>query len=92
MKFGGTSVGTAVPAMAQVVEIVRQNRADWAGMVVITSALSTVTNILLDSAALSAQGETQAITANAANLKELHYTILESLERPAPFRPGQAGN
>ena len=87
MKFGGTSVGTA-PAMAQVVEIVRQNRADWAGMVVITSALSTVTNILLDSAARSALGETQVITANAANLKELHYTILEALVKD-PLRFAQ---
>ncbi len=87
MKFGGTSVGTA-PAMAQVVEIVRQNRADWAGMVVITSALSTVTNILLDSAARCAQGETQVIAANAANLKELHYTILEALVKD-PLRFAQ---
>ena len=87
MKFGGTSVGTT-PAMAQVVDIVRQNRADWAGMVVVISALSGVTDLLLDSAARSAQGETQVITANAANLKDLHYTILEALVKD-PLRSAQ---
>ena len=78
MKFGGTSVGTAAghgPGGRNCTP----NRVDWAGMIVITSALSTVTNILLDSAVRSALGETQVITANAANLKELHYTILEAL-------------
>jgi bifunctional aspartokinase / homoserine dehydrogenase 1 len=82
MKFGGTSVGTP-QAMAQSVEIVRlyrrQNRAEWPEVVVITSALATVTNILLDTAARAAQGEGQIIIQNALHLKQLHYSVLEAM-------------
>ena len=78
MKFGGTSVGTP-QAMAQTVEIVRQSRSKWPRLVVITSALATVTNSLLESATRSAQGETQVIIQNATRLKQLHYQIVDTL-------------
>ena len=49
MKFGGTSVGT-VAAMAQAVQIIQKTRRDWPRMLVITSALSGVTDLLIQSA------------------------------------------
>jgi aspartate kinase len=83
MKFGGTSVGTA-SAMAQAVEIVRQSRAGWPGLVVITSALTSVTNILLETASGAARGESNRILPNALHLKELHYALGEALVKNAP--------
>jgi aspartokinase len=46
MKFGGTSVGTSA-AMAQAVEIVAGSQVQWPAVVVVTSALSGVTDLLL---------------------------------------------
>ena len=49
MKFGGTSVGTPA-AMRQVVSIICDERKTWRRLVVITSALSGVTDLLLSMA------------------------------------------
>ena len=43
MKFGGTSVGSS-KAMAGAVQIVKDARTEWPRVVVVTSALSGVTN------------------------------------------------
>lgn len=78
MKFGGTSVGTAA-AMAQVVAIVRQSRADWPRLVVVTSALSGMTNLLLDSAVRAAGGQSQGIFLAEARLRQAHFDIADTL-------------
>jgi aspartate kinase len=78
MKFGGTSVGNP-EAMRQAVEIVRQSRRNWPRLVVITSALATVTNLLLESAVGSARGDAQTYQRNAAILQKLHVDILDAL-------------
>ena len=75
MKFGGTSVGTA-QAMAQAIEIVRQARLDWPGVVVVTSALSGVTNLLLQSAHQATQGNYMAAE---AQLRQMHQAIADQL-------------
>jgi bifunctional aspartokinase / homoserine dehydrogenase 1 len=78
MKFGGTSVGTA-QAMAQTVEIVQQAVKEWPRVVVITSALAKVTNILLGSASQAAQGDISSLKDNEERLQKMHYTIAEAL-------------
>jgi aspartate kinase len=79
MKFGGTSVGTA-EAMAQAVEIVEAARADWPRLVVVTSALSGVTNLLLDSAQRAARGQNGKTLAEAEDrLRGLHRDLLDAL-------------
>jgi aspartokinase/homoserine dehydrogenase 1 len=77
MKFGGTSVGTP-GAMAQVVEITRRSRQDWPRVVVVISALSGVTNLLLESAA-QASKEERTFYAAEARLREAHYAIADRL-------------
>ncbi len=77
MKFGGTSVGTP-EAMAQVVEITRRSRQDWPRVVVVISALSGVTNLLLESAA-QASSEERTFYAAEARLRQLHYDIADQL-------------
>ena len=61
MKFGGTSVGD-VEAFAQVSKIVAdavdtQQKSGRPGVVVVTSAMSGVTNLLIDAAKRAAAGD-----------------------------------
>ena len=55
MKFGGTSVGST-EAIEQAAEIVKQAHKTWQRLVVVTSAMAGVTNLLLDSAARACAG------------------------------------
>lgn len=84
MKFGGTSVGT-VPAMQQVVKIIQQTRQSWQNVVVVTSALSGITTLLIDSAVQAARGESGAYHAAICELKERHHQMAEELI-PQPAR------
>ncbi len=78
MKFGGTSVGTP-DAMSRAAQIVKDARAEWPHMVVVTSALSGVTNLLLESAAQSAQGNMHPITQAEQKLRVEHERIIDAL-------------
>jgi aspartokinase len=78
MKFGGTSVGTA-DAMRQAAKIVAQARPGWPQLVVIVSALSGVTNRLLDSAQGAVRGEVQDCAETECRLREDHYAIADDL-------------
>jgi bifunctional aspartokinase / homoserine dehydrogenase 1 len=78
MKFGGTSVGSS-EAMTGVVEIVRRSRPQWPRIVVVISALSGVTNLLLDCAARAVDGDVQTLYAAEARLREMHTAIADQL-------------
>lgn len=78
MKFGGTSVGSA-DAMAQVVEIALQAHKSWSKVVLVTSALSGVTNLLLDSASQAVNGDTQTYTQVVFQLRQKHFEIADQL-------------
>ncbi len=78
MKFGGTSVGSS-EAMAGAVQITKEARAAWPRVVVITSALSGVTNLLLESAASAARGNTSLLPEAEQTLLANHQTIAVSL-------------
>ncbi|HEY9075520.1 MAG TPA: aspartate kinase [Anaerolineaceae bacterium] len=78
MKFGGTSVGTPA-AMAQVVKIIQQHLPRWQRMVVVTSALSGVTDLLLNSAAAAAHGDTTSLESAATKIRTRHAEILGDL-------------
>lgn len=82
MKFGGTSVGTP-QAMGEAVEIVRQARADWPRLVVVTSALSGVTSLLLDGAARAVKGDLASITQAENALRQSHYELADALVKDA---------
>jgi aspartate kinase len=78
MKFGGTSVGTP-EAMQRAVEIIRRSRASWPRLVIVTSALSMVTDLLLEGAAKAAAGDQRTFVLNAGKIQQLHIAILDSL-------------
>ncbi|MCA2001831.1 MAG: aspartate kinase [Chloroflexi bacterium] len=85
MKFGGTSVGS-VEALKNATRIIRDATWDWARVVVVTSAMSGVTNLLLDSAALAAQGRVDSLPQAEAALKEKHFAAADALIQNAELR------
>ncbi len=78
MKFGGTSIGT-VEAMTQAVRIVCEARQNWPRVVVVTSALSGVTNLLIDSAIQAARGDMTIFHQAVSELTERHQAMIEKL-------------
>ena len=72
MKFGGTSVGSP-EAMSQAANIIRHSHLEWPNLIVVTSALSGVTNLLLESTQKTAGGET-GFFPQAAERKDLKKT------------------
>ncbi len=85
MKFGGTSVGSA-DALAKVTQIVKDARAEYPRMVVITSAMSAVTNLLLDSTTLASQGKVDSLARVESTLKEKHFAIADVLIKDEKLR------
>ena len=81
MKFGGTSVGSA-KALAQAMDIVESNRPNWTHMVVLVSALSGTTNLLLDSAIEAARGKKDAYLKAEAELRSRHMAMAEAFLSP----------
>lgn len=77
MKFGGTSVGSA-SALENAVQIIRDAKRDWERVVVVTSAMSGVTNLLLDSAASASHGKVDSLSQAESTLREKHFTAAES--------------
>ncbi len=84
MKFGGTSVGGA-QALAQVVEIVRRERTRWPRLVVVTSAMAGVTNLLLEGASWAMNGNRERLPQAAQRLEALHFEAADVL-LPDPQR------
>ena len=78
MKFGGTSVGTP-QAMAQAVENIRQSRKNWKEIVVVTSALSGVTNLLSESVKHAVIGDEIFISQAESTLITKHVQLIEEL-------------
>src|SRR5262245_36239081 len=79
LKFGGTSVGSAerIQALASLIA----GRADRERLVVVVSALSGVTNDLIDTAQRAARGERVETRVDA--LGERHRAAARSLASPA---------
>jgi len=71
-------VGT-LEAMGQAANIVKQVYEDWPNVVVVTSALSGVTDLLLASASDSTQGDSRFYRQAAEEIQNKHHTIIESL-------------
>ena len=78
MKFGGTSVGSSA-AMGQMAAIVRKSRHDWTRVVVVVSALTRVTDLLLEQATLAAGGDVSGLPAAAGELRRRHAEIADEV-------------
>jgi bifunctional aspartokinase / homoserine dehydrogenase 1 len=78
MKFGGTSVGSSA-AMRQAAQIIAEARQDWVRLVVVTSALAGVTDLLIKSAVSAARGDLEISRAAGRQLSQRHLGILQEL-------------
>lgn len=84
MKFGGTSVGNE-DAMRQAVQIIagahpaRPSRRDGQRLVVVTSALSGVTDVLIKSAVSAARGKPEEYLQARRRLTERHHGLIRAL-------------
>jgi len=78
MKFGGTSVGSA-EAIAQSAEIVCAAKKDWPALAVIVSAMSGVTDMLLNGANTAASGDRETFRRLARELRAKHESAINGL-------------
>jgi aspartate kinase len=78
MKFGGTSVGS-IEAMRRAVQIVCEAKAEWEAVIVVTSALTGVTDLLLDNAGHAARGSLKGLPKAEDTLRTSHFKIAEAL-------------
>src|SRR5262245_35861095 len=86
MKFGGTSVGSAA-AIESLAAITRDQCAAWGQVVVVVSAMSGVTDMLIQGARTAAGGDRLTYLDIARQLREKHATALAELVGD----PGDAG-
>jgi aspartokinase/homoserine dehydrogenase 1 len=82
MKFGGTSVGNAA-AIAALAKITGDQLKQWDHAVVVVSAMSGVTDLLLKGASTAAMGDTHTYKEIAAKLREKHAVTLAELNHSA---------
>jgi len=87
MKFGGTSVGS-VDALVSATQIIRDAKKDWERVVVVTSAMSGVTNLLLDSAASASQGMVDSLSEAESTLRQKHFSSADTLIKDEKLREG----
>ena len=78
MKFGGTSVGS-VDALTKATQIIKDARDEYPRVVVITSAMSGVTDLLLKSATLAAQGKIDSLPDAESTLRAKHFSAADTL-------------
>ena len=80
MKFGGTSVGSA-EALMKATQIIQDAREQYPRVVVVTSAMSGITDLLLKSALLAAQGTVESLPEAESILREKHFSAVDALVR-----------
>lgn len=78
LKFGGTSVGNA-DAIAQTVSVIAATKAHDQNIVVVTSAMSGVTDLLVGSARAAAEGQRQPFLDAREDLLEKHLEVARQL-------------
>jgi aspartate kinase len=90
MKFGGTSVGSA-DALLRATQIIQDAKKEWSRVVVVTSAMSGVTDLLLKSASLAVQGTTDHLSEVEATLREKHFGAADMLIKDENLREPTKG-
>ncbi|MCA0456297.1 MAG: aspartate kinase [Chloroflexi bacterium] len=85
MKFGGTSVGSP-EAIANVVNIVKVCREEGNRVIVVVSAMSGVTDQLLNSAKMAASGNKWGYLSTSEKLRDRHEDTLNLLVPPGSVR------
>ncbi len=85
MKFGGTSVGSP-EAIQQVVAIVQDHLSKGDDVVVVVSAMSGVTDMLLKSANAAVSADKWTYMSINEDMREKHYEVINRLMQPSDDR------
>ncbi|MGZ9165161.1 MAG: aspartate kinase [Anaerolineales bacterium] len=85
MKFGGTSVGSA-DALTKATQIIKDARVEYPRVVVIASAMSGVTDLLLKCATLATQGSVDSLPEAESTLREKHFSAADMLIKDEKLR------
>ena len=78
MKFGGTSVGTS-SAILQTANIVSQNKIQWDNLVVVVSAMSGITDKLIQSARKAAMNDSNGVHSIIEEIQNQHVALIDEL-------------
>ncbi len=78
MKFGGTSVGSA-EAIRRASDIILQSRKQWSKVVVVSSAMSSITDQLLQGATSAAIGDSATYRELSSQIRKRHFQVLAEL-------------
>jgi len=78
MKFGGTSVGSP-KAIAQACDIVGSYTSQWKRLVVVVSAMSGVTDLLIQSAGSASHGDEKTYKSLIDELRRRHHSVIDDL-------------
>lgn len=78
MKFGGTSVGSA-EAIRRTAELIQRSQENWPMVVVVASAMSGVTDLLLEGAHSAAIGQAMTYKEVAHKLRRKHFQAVSEL-------------
>ena len=84
MKFGGTSIGST-EALIKATQIIKDARDQYPRVVVIASAMAGVTDLLLKSASLAAQGNVDSLPNTESTLREKHFAPADALIKDEKF-------
>lgn len=87
MKFGGTSVGSP-EAIANVVKIIKRETEAGNRLVVVVSAMSGVTDMLLKSVEMAAQGDKWGYQSLSHEMRDKHEEAINRLMLPSEAREG----
>lgn len=85
MKFGGTSVGS-IDAIRNVIGIVQQSLTEGNRVVVVVSAMSGVTDSLINTAKMAAAGNKWGYISAANKMRDRHEETLNRLVPPGSIR------
>lgn len=90
MKFGGTSVGSS-DAIRQVLSIVRDTKTTWEQVVVVTSAIRGVTDMLVGLVNAAQQADQAAIAEQLEGLRQRHQQAIRDFVDPTEYPDVVAG-
>ena len=86
MKFGGTSVGSP-SAIQQTVDIIKDSLSNGDQVVVVVSAMSGVTDLLLKSADAAVETDKWTYTSINDEIRNKHHAVIEQLIQSAEGTP-----
>lgn len=78
MKFGGTSVG-GTERLKNVAEIIKQEKSDGGAPIVVLSAMSGITNQLIEGADLAKDRSLDAALECVNTIRERHFQVIDEL-------------